>query len=44
MMLAAAVSAAAAPVFAQDAASGRIKAQACAVCHGPGKTYEAHAD
>jgi len=35
-MLAAAAAwcAAAAPVAAQDAAAGRTKAQACAVCHG----------
>ena len=31
---AAALCAAAAPAAAQDAAAGRIKAQACAVCHG----------
>jgi cytochrome c553 len=35
MMLMAAASAAAMAVLAQDAALGRIKSQACAVCHGP---------
>lgn len=31
----AAVLAAAGPAAAQDAAAGRVKAQACSVCHGP---------
>lgn len=34
-LIAVAASAAAAAGFAQDAASGRVKAQACTVCHGP---------